>query len=182
MDGKAPCKRNNYQEIVMPTTDSLTYYEALQKYKYQYFAETKKTTATTRELAAWALASGRWEAPRDLLLEKCREDFAAALRDEEIKDDNGRPVRANQVARIVTNGVQQYLWGDIRNIPRKHLVSAVQVKREQMVGECRQIDRDCEFWNSRHPKDEPVQCHFDFRDDVEEGRYSGKFERPDQPR
>jgi hypothetical protein len=166
----------------MASADTLTYHEALQQYAKEYFAETGKTTATTREIAAWAIASDRWEPPRDLLLQKCREDFAAALREEQIKDDNGRPVRANQVARVVRDGVQQYLWGDIRRVPRKHMESAVQVKREQMVGECRQVDRDCDFWNTRNPKERPVTCVFNFTDDVEEGRYSGKFTPPDNPR
>jgi hypothetical protein len=166
----------------MPTADTATYHEELQRYKNEYFSETGKTTATTRELAAWALATGRWTAPRDLLLSKCREDFAAALREEQIKNDHGQPVRVNQVARVVREGVQQYLWGDIRRISRKHMQSAVQVKREQMVGECRQIDRDCGFWNARHLDEKPVQCVFDFRDDVEEGKYSGKFVPPANPR
>lgn len=164
------------------TTDSATYKEILQRYKDEFFVEAGKDMATTREIAAWAIKTGRWEAPPDLLLQKCREDFADALRVEYFKDEHGRPVRANQVARVVKEGVQQFLWGDIRKIPRKHLVSAVQLKREQMVGECRQMDRDCEFWNARNPKDEPVQCVFDFRDDVEEGRYSGKFTPPANPR
>lgn len=166
----------------MPTVDTATYNEELQRYKYEYFAETGKTTATTRELAAWAISSGRWTAPRDLLTQKCREDFAVALREEQIKNDQGKSVRVNQVARIVQEGTQQYLWGDIRKIPRKHMDSAVGVKREQIVGECRQIDRDCEFWNSLNPTEQPVQCVFDFRDDVEEGRHSGKFIPPSQPR
>jgi hypothetical protein len=166
----------------MATTDTATYNETLQRYKNEYFAETGKSTATTRELAAWAIATDRWDPPRDLLLEKCREDFAAALREEQIKDDNNRPVRANQVARVVRDGVQQYLWGDIRKVNRKHMTSAVQVKREQMVGECRQVDRDCSFWSKLHSNEEPVTCVFDFTDDVEEGRHSGKFTPPPQPR
>jgi hypothetical protein len=97
----------------MSTTCAATYNETLQRYAREYFAETGKATATTREIAAWAIATDRWEPPRDLLLQTCREDFATALRAEQIKDDYGRPVRANQVARIVRDGVQQYLWGDI---------------------------------------------------------------------
>jgi hypothetical protein len=166
----------------MSTSTAATYNETLQRYAKEYFSETGKSTATTREIAEWAIATDRWEPPRDLLLQKCREDFAEALRDEQIKGDDGRPVRANQVARVVRDGVQQYLWGDIRQIPRKHMNSSVQVKREQMVGECRQVDRDCTFWSSLHPDEEAVTCVFDFTDDVEEGRHSGKFVPPSQPR
>jgi hypothetical protein len=117
-----------------------------------------------------------------LLIQKCREDFAAALREEQIKDGLGRPIRANQVARVVSEGKQTFLWGDIRKINREHMESSVQLKREQMVGECRQIDRDCAYWNSLHTDETPVQCYFDFTDDVEEGRYSGKFNPPNKPR
>lgn len=166
----------------MSSANAASYNETLQAYVREYYKETGKTTVTTRELAAWAIRTGRWEPPSDLLIQKCREDFATALREEQIRDDRGRSIRANQVARIVQGGSQQYLWGDIRRINRKHMNSAIQVKREQMVGECRQVDRDCGFWNSLHPEEEPVQCCFDFTDDVEEGKYSGKFERPSNPR
>lgn len=165
----------------MSTTASATYYETLQRYKDEFFDETGQLEATTRELAAWAIRTGRWEPPADLLIQKCREDFASALREEQIKDDSG-PIRANQVSRVVQDGKQMYLWGDIRRLPRKRMENAVQLKREQMVGECRQIDRDCAFWNKLNPSEEPVQCAFDFTDDVEEGRFSGKFAPPNQPR
>lgn len=159
-----------------------SYNETLQRYAREYRAETSKSTATTRELAYWAISTGRWDPPRDLLIQKCREDFAEALREEYIKNEHGKQVRANQVARVVRNGEQLWLWGDIRDIDRNHMQSAVRVKREQMVGECRQVDRDCQFWSSLHPDETPVQCVFNFTDDVEEGRHSGKFVPPDRPR
>lgn len=162
----------------MATSIAETYNEALQRIAREYWAETGKETGTVSEIAAWAMGTDRWEAQPDFLLKKCREDFAAALRDEKIKDDNGLPVRLNQVTRVTEGGVQKYLWGDIRKIDREHMRGSVAVHREQMVGECKQVDRACTFWNTRHPDQEPVECEFDFREDVLEGRQSGKLNPP----
>lgn len=164
----------------MATSIGETYNEALQRIAHEYFAETGKETATTSEIAAWAMETDRWEAQPDFLLKKCREDIAAALREEKIKDEHGKSVRLNQVNRVTQGGVQQYLWGDIRKIDRDHMKGSVAVRRDQMVGECRQVDRDCNFWNSLHPDKEAVTCEFDFREDVLEGRQSGKLNPPEK--
>ena len=152
---------------------SATFYETLQKHKDEYFHETGKTLATTRELAVWAIKTERWEPPPDLIIRKCREDYARALREEYITDSSGQPVRVNQAARRVVDNRQGTFWGDIRTIPRKHMEAASAQRREQIVGECRQLDRDERYYNDNHPDEVPLQMYFDFRDDVHEGRFSG---------
>jgi hypothetical protein len=150
--------------------------EILQKHKYEYLYETGKTLTTIKELAIWAIATGRWEPPRDLAIRKCREDYARALREEYIKDSDGQPVRVNQAARKKVDERQTTFWGDIRSIPRSHMESASTQRREQIVGECRQLDRDERFFNEHHPDEKPLQTYFDFTDDVQEGRFSGILE------
>jgi hypothetical protein len=49
-------------------------------------------------------------------------------------------------------------------------------RREQIVGDCRQLDRDERYYNGHHPKEQPLQTYFDLRDDVIEGRFSGVLE------
>ena len=158
-----------------------TYLEALQDYADEYLEEMDKTEATTEDLAAWAIQTERWEPPPDLVLKKCKDDFAKALREQYIKDSEGRPVRAKHVARRKSGGRQLYFWADIRRTSRKHMVSSFQLRREQIVGDCRQLDRDQNYWNTAHPNEKPIQLCFDFSDDVEEGRFATKYP-PKQPR
>lgn len=165
----------------MTVKSAASYYEVLQQYADEYFADTGKATATTREIAVWAIQTGRWEAPPDLLLKQCREDFSKALREQYIKDDQGRPVRAKHVARVKRGDRQLHLWADIRSAPRKHIEDSFQLRREQIVGECRQLSRAKEYWNGAHPDQKPIQLVFDFRDDVEEGEFSGEYP-PNKPR
>lgn len=165
----------------MTTATKKTYYEALQDYADEYLAETGRLAATTRQFAAWAIQTGRWEPPANLLMKKCQEDFANALREQYIKDDRGRPVRAKHVARVVKHGEQQFFWADIRNAPRKHIESSFRLRRQQIVGDCRQLNRDREYWNKMHPEEKPIQLCFDFNDDVEEGEFSEDYP-PKNPR
>jgi hypothetical protein len=152
---------------------SANFIETLQKHKNEYLQETGKVLVTTRELAVWAMTTGRWEPPPDLALRKCREDYSHALHEEYIKDANGQPVRVNQAARQRDGDRQTTFWGDIRQIPRQHMEAASTQRREQIVGECRQLDRDERYYNERHPNEPPLQSYFDFMDDVIEGRFSG---------
>ena len=164
----------------MPTSIAKTYNEAMQELADEYLRESGKTEATTREFALWAITTRRWEPPPDMLIRKCKDDFADALREQYIPDDDG-PVRAKHAARRVIAGKQLFLWADIRNTTRKHIAAAFKMRREQVVGECRQMDRDKNYWNKKNPDQEPIQLNFDFTDDVEEGRFPAEYP-PKKPR
>lgn len=148
------------------------YSETLQKLADEYFAQAGAPTATTMEIAVWAIRSGKWEAPSDLVLKKCREDFAKALREQYIEDANGRPVRAKHVARIKRGDEQLHLWADIRRAPREHMETAFQQRRQQIVGDCRQLKRDVDYYNLAHPVEPEIQLVFDFTEDIEEGEFA----------
>ena len=164
----------------MTVKSALTYYEVLQRQADEYFDETGKERATTKELAVWALRTGKWEPPVDLVLRKCREDFSRALREQYIRDDSGRAVRAKHAARVIEGDRQMTFWADIRRAPRSHMEVAFQQRRDQIVGDCRQLNRDVQFYNGAHPENEPIQMLFDFRDDIEEGEFSEEY--PSKPR
>ena len=153
-----------------------SYYEKLQRLADRYLSESGQEVATASEIAVWAIQSQEWEAPRDLILRACREDFAKALREQYIADENGNPVRAKHSARIRKNGEQQYLWADIRRPPKRHMQIAFQQRREQIVGDCRQLKRDVDYYNGLNPGDAAIQLVFDFTEDVEEGQYSSAFQ------
>lgn len=145
------------------------YNEKLQAFADQYFRESKNGTATVKEIAFWAIQTGRWEAPPDVILSKCREDFAKALREQYITNEHGQPVRAKHVARVRSGEEQIHLWADIRSAPHKHLQIAFQQRREQIIGDCSQLKRDVDYYNDAHPDKQPIQLLLDFTDDVAEG-------------
>jgi len=148
-----------------------TYSEHMQSLSREYFAETGRDRATTMDLAVWAVKSGKWQPPSNLILKKCREDFARALREEHISDEQGRPVRAKHAARITTGDIQKTLWADIRTADLRHMQIAFAQRREQIVGDCRQLHRDVQFYNGQRPANEAIQMYFDFREDVEEAEF-----------
>ena len=152
------------------------YYEVLQRQADEYLAKSGKETVTTRELAAWAIRTGRWEAPPDVIIHACQEDYAKALREQYIEDEHGRPVRAKHSARIKKGNEQRYLWADIRRVRRQHMEIAFQQRRQQIVGDCRQLKRDADYYNSLHSGALSIQLVFDFTEDVEEGEYSSEFQ------
>jgi hypothetical protein len=163
------------------TKSAKTYLETMQGFADEYLRETNRMTATTADLAEWAIRTGRWTAPRDISMRLCKEDFGKALREQYIKNDAGQPVRAKHVFRERKGDTQQYLWADIRNAPRMHIEGSFRQRREQVVGDLRQLDRDINYWHQHNPKEKAIQIVFDFTDDVREGRYSGQYP-PKKPR
>ncbi len=153
----------------MSKLTTMTYAERMQRDADEYFEE--HPLATTNELAVWAIRTGRWEAPPDLILKRCRQDFANALRAQHILDEDGQTIRAKHAARMPGPLRQQTFWGDIRKAPNQHLEIAFQQRREQIVGECRQLSRDIDYYNKTRKPERVYQLVFDFRDDIEEGNY-----------
>lgn len=167
----------------MSTTSELglNYSETLQHYADDYFAESGKECATAREIAVWLIQTDRWEAPHDLMIRQCREDVARAMREQFIKDERGRSVRAKHVCRIIQSGRQRHLWADIRNANRGFMEQALQQRRVQIVGDCRQLKFDSDYYNNLNPEELPIQLIFDFTDDIEEAEFSAEYP-PKNPR
>ena len=158
-----------------------SYAETLQNYADAYFAETGAETATAKEIAAWAIRTKLWVPPPDLALRQCREDFAKAMREQYIEGHDGHHVRAKHVARVRRGDVQLHLWADIRTAGREHMLIAFQQRREQVVGDCRQLKFDVDYYNDEHPTEKPIQMVFDFTDDLAESEFSGEYP-PRNPR
>ncbi len=154
-----------------------TFNETMQHYVDEYFDETGKDRATTKELAMWAIQTGRWEPPVDLVLRKCRDDFARAMREEYFKDEHGRPIRAKHAARMIEGDKQRTFWADMRRPTTtfNHMQVAFAQRREQIVGDCSQLSRDIDYYNGHHNPEGPIQLCFDFTDDVEESNFAGDY-------
>jgi hypothetical protein len=101
-------------------------------------------------------------------LNRCAEELARAMREEYITDPQGRRVRVKHVAMIEKDGKQASFWADMRKAPHGHMEIAFQQRRQQIVGDCRQLKWDMDSYNQNHNVGEPIQMVFDFTLDLEE--------------
>jgi hypothetical protein len=137
----------------------------------RYRQAKKNRPATTLEIADWAMREGLWK-PHALDVRKLLADeLSQAMHEEYITDPQGRRVRAKHAARITIDGEQQVLWADIRDKnpgTRRHMEVAFQNRRQQIVGECRQLKTDVDSYNQNWNGGAAIQTVFDFTDDLAE--------------
>lgn len=142
--------------------------EQLQKIVREYIEGGGEWPATTRQIAVWAIERKRWAPQSDTLISQCAEQLARAMREEYILDPQGRTVRAKHAARLQQDGEQQVLWADIRTAERSHMEIAFQQRRQQIVGDCRQLKTDVDSFNDNANPGVPLQMVFDFSADLAE--------------
>ncbi len=137
---------------------------------YNEFCETTgKLTASTREMARWAITTGRWQRHEEAALKQCAEDFAEALREHYETDPKGRRVRMSHAVRIKKGNRFVTLWGDMRKVAHDFVVTALRQRRNGMVGDAFQIKQDTDSYNEFYNKSgEPVQMPLDLTQDVAE--------------
>lgn len=145
-----------------------TYTEQLQGIVRLYRAAHQPWPAAAKQIALWAIDSGHWEPQRAALVDQCAEELSRAMREEYITDAQGRSVRANHAARVFRDGEQLTLWADIRSATRQHMEVAFQQRRQQIVGDCRQLKVDVDSFNQNRAATQPIQIVFDFRNDLAE--------------
>ena len=145
-----------------------TYNEQLQQIANRYMRETGATTVTAREIGAWAIKNGLWAPQPAALIKQCAEELSRAMREEYVTDPQGRRVRAKHVATVDRAGEQLPLWADIRTAGREHMEIAFQQRRQQIVGDSRQLKADVDSYNENYNDALPIQIVFDFTEDVEE--------------
>jgi hypothetical protein len=147
----------------------MSYGDQLRNIANKFYASGQPSPATAKEIAAWAIRNGLWFAQPSDLIEQCAEEIARAMREEHISDAQGRSVRAKHVARIPgANGQMKFAWADIRNAPREFMAIAFQQRRQQIVGDCRQLKSDADSYNENKCPDRPIAIVFDFTRDLKE--------------
>jgi hypothetical protein len=144
-----------------------SYNEQMQELASQYQAATGEIRFRSADVGAWAIAHGLWQPSPDAILKQFSTDLSRALREEYIRDPQGRRVRAKHAIR--EDGTQGRLWADIHTASREHMDVAFQQRREQIVADCVQLRTDVDSYNENQNSDgEPLQLGLDFTVDVEE--------------
>mgnify|MGYP001607041505 CR=1 FL=1 len=140
------------------------YNEQLQQIVNSYIEAGETWPATAHQIAAWAIRTGKWDAQKTAVMSLCAEHLAQAMRNEYIVDPQGRTVRAKYAAR----GEQGVLWDDKRTATREHMIISCQQRRQQIVGDCRQLKTDVDSYNENENPGKPIQMVFDFTLDLAE--------------
>jgi hypothetical protein len=121
-----------------------------------------------RQVAAWAIEEHLWSPPRGTLIGRLAEELSRALREEYMTDPQGRLVRVKHAARIKKGGENLTFWDDIRTAPPEHMQIALQQRRQQIVGDCRQLKTDADSYNQNANPGPQIRMVFDFTDDLAE--------------
>jgi hypothetical protein len=145
-----------------------TYVKQMQQIVDEYRLAGEPWPTTAKNIADWAILSGRWRMPAAAVRRRCADDIAAAMREEYYTDRRGRRVRLLHPAPLVADGERHMFWDDIRTAARPHMTLSFQNRRKGIVGDCRQFKTDVDSYNENHPEQEPIQIVFNFEMDLAE--------------
>ncbi len=148
---------------------SSAYERQLQRIAEAYYEAGEPWPASSRAIVQWGREHDMLALREADILGKLADDMSRALRQEYFIDPQGRNVRAKHCARMKVNGEQQALWDDLRTADRDFMHVSTQQRRQQIVGDCRQLKRDVDSFNENHNFGDPIKMVFDFTYDVAEG-------------
>ena len=155
--------------------------DGLRRIYQEYLADGGETPVRLDELYNYAVRKRLPIPPPTDPRQQFRRLMSRALREDYFTDGRGRVVRryhATLFTEVDADGdrVQKSEWDDIDTAPRKHMEGALQLRRRQIVGDCKQLKNDGEYYNDRHPDEPPIRTLFDFTDDVEEASLSNEYD------
>jgi addiction module HigA family antidote len=155
-----------------------TYSDDLRAIVEKYRRTGQKWPATTQEIAHWAHQKGLWEPQKKDIVNQLARDLSRAMREEYYTDPQGRRVWTKHAARFADDVLpdeereprktQKVLWADIRTDSADHIIKALQQRRMQIVGNCKQLKTDVDSFNDNHPSGKKIQLNFDFEADLAE--------------
>lgn len=132
-------------------------------------------------LARFAINNGHWKRHASRMLQLCKRDFSPAFREQYHTDPQGRSVRTYHAAASRAGATQQVFWADMRTAPREHMETAFLQRRDQIVGDCTQLERDVDSFNDNNTHGASYLLALDFGPDVEEREQPTEY-RPKNPR
>lgn len=138
--------------------------EHLQRIVSEYRVAGGEWPAESRNIADWAIQTGRWRPHPQAAVKQCAREISRAMREEYYLDGRGRRVRVKHA--VMQD--QGTIWDDIRTAPREHMVVAFQQRRERIVDDCRQLKVDADSYSDTHPDENRIQLVFDFSEDLAE--------------
>ena len=156
----------------------MSYIKQMQDLANEFYRTTGRATASTKEMARWAIEKGKWQRHEDAALRQCAQDFADALREDYATDPvSGRRYRTKHVAPVQRSGKSVMLWADMKRAPHEFMESAFRLRRNQIVGDCFQLKQDVDTYNDKYNKGDQILLPLDFTPDVEEAEEMAKIKK-----
>jgi hypothetical protein len=123
---------------------------------------------TMGEVAQWAIDTEKYVEPKERQVSKLASDLGRALRETHVSDPQGRRIRKYYAYKSEDKSKQGYLWADFSKITPKQMSSAVQLRRRQIVDDCKQLKTDVDSFNENRKLVPQIQLCLDFTQDIEE--------------
>ena len=150
----------------MSRTLAKTYSEQLRDIVKEYRHSGESWPATSRDIATWAYNNGEIIPQPGSVVKQIARDIANAMREDYHTDPQGRTVRTMHAARKCVDGRQKMLWDDIRTAEPAHIECALQLRRQQIVGDCSQLKKDQDSFNDNNMHGATIQLSFNFEKDI----------------
>ena len=151
--------------------------EQFQKVWRDYDVRQDHQPTSTREACEWAVAAGLLELPVIDQYDVLADQMSRALREEYKTDAIGRRYRVNHAVRASKHGVQMTFGGRMDGALRDHMTKAFTQRRENIIGDCRQLKVDVDVYNDMNKDQPPIQLVLDFTDDVAEREFWAEEKR-----
>ena len=120
------------------------------------------------EFGEWAVRTKHWQPTYEASVRLCSELFSRAMREEYAPDSKGRRIRTKHAVREKRGNGQYVLWYNLPTAPRDKMERAFQQRRDQIVGDCRQLKNDVDSYNEGHANAPAIQLVLNFTLDMEE--------------
>lgn len=125
------------------------------------------------ELAAWAYGKGLYKPNVKTMVDAIATDISQAFREEYRTAPNGVRYRAKHAYTKRVGNKTISLWADMDdlNAPHDHFKRSFSQRRQQIVGDCIQLNNDVSVYNETRNNEDPIQLILDFNADIEEARF-----------
>lgn len=120
------------------------------------------------DVARWAITNGLWAQRPEAVVKQCAQQLAGAMSIEYFEDAHGNRIRAKHAV-VRSEGPLQYaIWDDIRTADHKFVTMALQQRRKHILGECKQLKNDADYYNAHRDPPKQIEIVFNFEVDLEE--------------
>ncbi len=146
----------------------MNYSKQMQRIVRHFEEETGKSSYSAKEVARWAIENDEWVAQPEMLIGRCAEEVAKALREEYVTDPQGRRARVKHSALIKQEGQQLKIsiWFDSRRATHDQMELSFQQRPKGVVSDCRQLKTDVDSYNDNYNNGEQIKIVFDFTTDL----------------
>lgn len=147
----------------------MTENEKLQAIWHLYETEHGHKPSRMSDAVGWAITRNLLREPPPVSGQKVLERRMSRAVAQEYDTYRGRRYRVNHAVRTAGGGQQHTLWGIMGYVEPDYLLRAFGQRREQIVGECVQLNTDVAVCKDMYPEHaEQFELRLDFSDDVAE--------------